>query len=95
MEGRTRGGLDARAATRPDHLTFAGEPMRASKWLLLRITILGTRTKLFRRWRTCRNSGTHRSGGQRQSIRLRHLPRALQTFVARRCKGRSFRKVYC
>ena len=32
--------------------------MRASEWLLLRITILGTRTKLFRRWRTCRNSGT-------------------------------------
>jgi hypothetical protein len=36
----------------------------------------------------CRTSGTHRSDGQRQSIRLvGHLPRALQTFVARRCKG--------
>ncbi len=46
MEGRTRGGLDARPTTRPDHLTSAGEPIRASEWLLLRITILGTRIRM-------------------------------------------------
>jgi hypothetical protein len=96
MEGSTRGGLDARVPTRPEHLTSAVEPIGASEMSTSEnVTILGTRAKLFRRYRTSRTPRAHRSDGQRQSMRLRHLLCALQTLVARRCKVRVFRKVYC
>jgi hypothetical protein len=89
MEGRTREGLDARAPTRPEHLSSAGEPIGASEWLLLRMLRFSALARSFFDGGAPAEPRAHiaQTLNARARLRLYATCRALQTLVARRCKG--------